>query len=81
MKEKEIRFTREEWEAMADRLRMTAGVFGRVLDKLLADSEMVSDTERTVCVEEYRADIYCALQAMSYVGEFAADRVWLAVEN
>lgn len=75
-----VKLTPQQWCDMCERLSYTAQVIDKMMSALML-REQVPEEDLAACSEEYRSDIYCATQAMAYVAEFAADKVWLAVEE
>lgn len=73
-----ITLTGEEWKELAERLNMTAALFGKMMEKLMMQNQVPVDDLQTCC-DEYQADICLAVNAMLYVSEFAADKVQIQV--
>lgn len=62
-----LTLTREEWKEKAKLLMVVADA----LDGMMSEIDDSSDRENAA---QFRADLFCAVTAMNYVAEFAADK-------
>ena len=66
--DKAIVLAKEEWLDRIENLKMAADVIARIL--LLIDGDGKGEED----AREFMSDIVCAITAMHYVAEFAADK-------